>query len=140
MAKQTTRQEMEDIIHACKQEIGRNQEEIDLLRRTLKASEVLVSSLEESLREASDFDTRARRWFDEERAETQRLRQKVEDLESRLNAEDNARGRVAYQRDEFRNQLNRALGWIDHARGIGPGEPAPDFAEVGLQHKGGGLG
>jgi signal transduction histidine kinase len=131
--KPITKAELQSLL-AYEQEVS------EKLRQVLKASEVLVASLEERLRESQASDQKARKWFDEEREETKRLLRKVEDLENKLNKEASARGHVAYQRDEFRDRLNRALGWIDHARGIGPREPAPDFAEVGLQHKGGGFG
>lgn len=134
MAKQTTRQEMEDIIHACKQEIGRNQEEIDLLRRTLKASEVLVASLEGRLKETkAQLDTTLQYWK-EDREELGRVRADRNDLQGGVDLLTSNLGDILEERNALRDRLNRALGWIDHAQGKGPDvnvpEAGPDFAEV----------
>lgn len=139
MAERRTRQEMEDIIHACKQEIGHNREEIDLLHQARKASDVLVKSLEARLKESGDELKRTHGYWQEDRQELKRVRAERNDYRD---AVDHLNGKIAplcMERDSFRERLNRALGWIDCAQGKPPEVTVPEPGP-GWDRDGGRLG
>lgn len=139
MAERRTRAEMEAAIFNYKQEIGRDREEISLLHQARKASEVLIKSLEERLKETTADLKRAHEYWQEDREELNKVRAERNDYRD---AVDHLNGKIAplcMERDSFRERLNRALGWIDHAQGKPPEVTVPE-AGPGWDRDGGRLG